>query len=389
MLVTRARDNASYLAFCNLVGGQDELVFDGHSVVLDDEGEVISRAPGFEEALLIVDLDPTEVIGRRLRDVRRRELERSRDDVPAATVIDLPEPRPPVEWVAPVVHSFAPELEQMRLALGLGLRDYVQKHGFGDVVIGVSGGIDSALTAALAAEALGAAHVHCVSMPSRYSSEGTRSDAQRLAESLGCDFREIPIESVVGELTDVLAPHFEGREADLTEENLQARVRAVILMALSNKFGWLVVSTGNKSELSVGYSTLYGDLAGGFALIKDVYKTDVFRLARHLNERAGRELIPVSTIERPPTAELRPDQRDDQSLPPYEVLDPILEAYVEDDLTAAELVEHGFDPDIVRRIVALVDRAEYKRRQSPPGVRVTPKAFGKDRRVPITNRYKG
>jgi NAD+ synthase (glutamine-hydrolysing) len=252
----------------------------------------------------------------------------------------------------------------------------------------VSGGIDSAVTAALAAEALGAEHVHCVSMPSRYSSEGTRSDAQRLAENLGCDFREIPIESVIEDFTSVLGPHFEGREPDLTEENLQARVRAVILMALSNKFGWLVVSTGNKSELSVGYSTLYGDLAGGFALIKDVYKTDVFRLARHLNERGGRELIPVSTIERAPTAELRADQLDEDSLPPYPILDKVLEAYVELDRSREELAGDGY-ADIVDRVATMIDRAEYKRRQAPPGVRLRPKAFGRDRRTPITNGWRG
>ena len=262
MLVTRARDNASYLAFCNLVGGQDELVFDGHSVVLDDEGEVIARAPGFEEALLIVDLDPTEVIGRRLRDVRRRELERSRDEVPAATVIDLPEPGTPAEAVGHVVTPFAPELEQMRLALGLGVRDYVEKSGFREVVVAVSGGIDSALTVAICADALGAERVHGVSMPSRFSSEDTQDDAREVAANLGIDFREIPIEEVVGSFTAALAPSFAGREPDLTEENLQARARGVLLMALSNKFGWLVVSTGNKSEMAVGYATLYGDMVG-------------------------------------------------------------------------------------------------------------------------------
>ena len=388
MLVTRARDNASYLAFCNLVGGQDELVFDGHSVVLDDEGEVIARAPGFEEALLIVDLDPTEVLGRRLRDVRRRELERSRDEVPAATVIDLPGPAAPSETVTPVVTPFAPELEQMRLALGLGVRDYVEKSGFREVVVAVSGGIDSALTVAICADALGAERVHGVSMPSRFSSEGTRDDAREVAANLGIDFREIPIEGAVGAFTDALAPSFAGREPDLTEENLQARARGVLLMALSNKFGWLVVSTGNKSELAVGYATLYGDMVGGFALLKDVFKTDVFRLSRHLNERAGRELIPVTTIERPPSAELRAEQRDDQSLPPYELLDPVLEAYVELDRSREELLAE-FDPATVERVLALVDRAEYKRRQAPPGVKLRPRAFGRDWRLPIAKRWNG
>jgi NAD+ synthase (glutamine-hydrolysing) len=388
MLVTRARDNASYLAFCNLVGGQDELVFDGHSVVLDDEGEVIARAPGFEEALLIVDLDPTEVIGRRLRDVRRRELERSRDEVPAATVIDLPEPNTAAEAVPAVVTPFAPELEQMRLALGLGVRDYVEKSGFSEVVVAVSGGIDSALTVAICADALGPERVHGVSMPSRFSSEGTQDDAREVAANLGIDFREIPIEEVVGAFTAALAPSFAGREPDLTEENLQARARGVLLMALSNKFGWLVVSTGNKSELAVGYATLYGDMVGGFALLKDVFKTDVFRLSRHLNERAGRELIPVTTIERPPSAELRAEQRDDQSLPPYELLDPVLEAYVELDRSREELLAE-FDPETVERVLALVDRSEYKRRQAPPGVKLRPRAFGRDWRLPIAKRWQG
>ena len=385
MLVTRARDNASYLAFCNLVGGQDELVFDGHSVVLDDEGEVIARAPGFEEALLVVDLDPTEAIGRRLRDVRRRELERSRELPPTAQVVELPPPDPVATGtpVASGVAAFEPELEQMRRALVTGLRDYVEKNGFGEVVVGVSGGIDSALTTALCADALGPDRVHAVSMPSRYSSEGTRDDARALAASLGVDFREIPIEPTVGGFHDAL-----GGLEGLAAENLQARIRGTMLMALSNTHGWLVVATGNKSEMAVGYATLYGDMVGGFALLKDVLKTDVFRLARYLNERAGRELIPVTTIERPPTAELRADQRDDQSLPPYELLDPVLEAYVELDRSREELLAE-FDAATVERTLALVDRAEYKRRQAPPGVKLRPRAFGRDWRPPITNRWRG
>ena len=277
----------------------------------------------------------------------------------------------------------------MRRALELGLRDYIHKNGFGDVVIGLSGGIDSALTAAIAVGALGADRVHGVSMPSRYSSDGTRTDARRVAEALGIDFREIGIEPVVEALTDALAPSFEGRAADLTEENLQARVRGTLLMALSNKFGWIVLATGNKSELSVGYSTLYGDLAGGFALLKDVYKTDVFRLARRLNDDAGRELIPQSTIDRAPSAELRADQLDEDSLPPYAELDKVLEAYVELDRSREELYADGFDPGVVDRALAMIDRAEYKRRQAPPGVKLHPKAFGRDRRTPITNRWPG
>ena len=383
MLVTRARDNAAYVAFCNLVGGQDELVFDGHSVVLDDEGEVVARAPGFEEALLIVDVDPNEAIGRRLRDVRRRDLERSRAAPPVATTLSLPAPRAVAEAVEASVTPFADELEQLRRALGLGLRDYVEKNGFQDVVVSVSGGIDSALTAAIAADALGPDRVHTVSMPSRFSSGETRDDARALAENLGVEFREIAIEGIVGAYHEAL-----GGLEGLAAENLQARIRGTALMALSNSYGWLVLATGNKSEMAVGYATLYGDMVGGFALLKDVYKTDVWRLARHMNEHAGREVIPVSTIERPPSAELRADQRDDQSLPPYEVLDPILEAYVELDRSREEL-EEQFDPAVVARTLALVDRAEYKRRQAAPGVKLRPRAFGRDWRTPITNRWRG
>jgi len=386
MLVTRARDTSSYLAFCNLVGGQDELVFDGHSVVLDDAGEVIARAPGFEEHLLVVDIEPDLAIGRRLRDVRRRELDRSRESVPQAEIIELEAPEPAGETVARTVTPFEPALEQMRRALVLGLRDYVEKSGFEQVVIGVSGGIDSAVTAALCVDAFGAERVHCVSMPSQFSSEGTRADARRLAESLGCDFQEIAVEDVVDSFRDVLREPTQGLEG-LAAENLQARVRGVLLMALSNTFGWLVVSTGNKSELAVGYSTLYGDMVGGFALLKDVFKTDVFRLARHLNELTGSELIPAGTIERAPSAELRPDQRDEDSIPRYETLDPVLEAYVELDRSREELVEE-FDAVVVEQVVSLVDRAEYKRRQAPPGVKLRPKAFGRDRRTPITNRWR-
>jgi NAD+ synthase (glutamine-hydrolysing) len=389
MFRTRARDTTAFVAFCNAVGGQDELIFDGHSLVLDDEGEVLARAPGFEECLLLVDVEPGVTIGRRLRDVRRRALARDRGAAPEVTRVAVGPVRGSDGAMpqAPVV-PFADELEQMRRALVLGLQDYVRKNGFAEVVVGISGGIDSALTAAIAADALGPGRVHCVSMPSRYSSEGTRTDAQRLAESLGCDFRELPIGPMVEAFEGALAESFAGREPDLAEENLQARIRGTLLMALSNKFGWLLVATGNKSEMSVGYATLYGDMAGGFALLKDVFKTDVFRLSRHLNERAGRELIPWSTIERAPSAELRPHQLDEDSLPPYPQLDRVLEAYVEEDRSLEELSADGFDPDVVERAVAMVDRAEYKRRQAPPGVRLRPKAFGRDRRTPITNRWR-
>jgi NAD+ synthase (glutamine-hydrolysing) len=388
MLKVRASDNSCFVALCNAVGGQDELIFDGHSVVLDDEGAVLARAAGFEEELLVVDIDPVAAVGRRLRDVRRRALARDRDRI-EVTDVELAPPREQSSSLETRIADQLDDLEQMRAALELGLHDYVTKNGFGDVVIGLSGGIDSALTAALCVEALGPERVHGVSMPSRYSSEGTRGDAGRLAEALGIDFREISIEPMVEAYAGALAEHFSGRETDLTEENLQARIRGTLLMALSNKFGWLVIATGNKSELSVGYSTLYGDLAGGFALIKDVYKTDVFRLSKRLNERSGRELIPQSIIERAPSAELRADQLDEDSLPPYPKLDRVLEAYVELDRSREELGQDGFDPDVVERALSMIDRAEYKRRQAPPGVKLRPKAFGRDRRTPITNRWPG
>ena len=389
MLRVRARDNSCFVALCNAVGGQDELIFDGHSVVIDDDGEVVARAPGFEEALLVVDVDPAATVGRRLRDVRRRSLAREREGRVEVDEVELAPPRAQEAAAHPEPAPQLDDLEQMRAALELGLRDYVDKNGFGDVVIGLSGGIDSALTAAVAVGALGPERVHGVSMPSRYSSEGTRGDAQRLAENLGIDFREIAIEPAVEAFTGALAQSFAGREPDLAEENLQARIRGTLLMALSNKFGWLVVATGNKSELSVGYATLYGDMAGGFALLKDVYKTDVFRLARRLNERGERELIPQSIIDRAPSAELRSDQLDEDSLPPYPKLDQVLEAFVELDRTREDLTSDGFDPEVVERALAMIDRAEYKRRQAPPGVKLRPKAFGRDRRTPITNRWPG
>jgi NAD+ synthase (glutamine-hydrolysing) len=389
MLATRARDNSCWVAFVNAVGGQDELVFDGHSLVVDQDGQIVVRGPAFEEALLVADVDINTTVGRRLHDARRRALARERavlPDPPVEVTETGPAEKP--DGGPPLVAPFPSDLEQMRLALERGLADYVRKNGFTDVVIGISGGIDSALTAALAVEALGPEHVVCVSMPSRFSSEETRADAREVAEALGARFREIPIDGIVSALEQALAPHFEGTERGIAEENIQARARGVILMALSNKFGWLLLATGNKSELSVGYATLYGDMAGGFALLKDVYKTDVFRLARYLNERAGRELIPLSTIERPPSAELRPDQKDEDSLPPYPQLDRVLEAYIELDRSREEMTSDGFDPSVVERALALIDRAEYKRRQAPPGVKLRPKAFGRDRRVPITNRWR-
>jgi NAD+ synthase (glutamine-hydrolysing) len=390
MLATRARDNSCWIAFVNAVGAQDELIFDGHSLVLDQDGRIVARAPAFEEALVVVDVDATTAIGRRLRDARRRALARARGTLPDPPVIDVPE-RQGTDGKAPepILAPLLEEVEQMRLALELGLRDYVEKNGFSEVVLGVSGGIDSALTAALAAEALGPGRVVCVSMPSQFSSEGTRADAKRVAESLGTKYLEIPIHGVVSAIDAALADTFAGTQQGIAEENVQARARGLLVMALSNKFGWLPLATGNKSEFSVGYSTLYGDMAGGFALLKDVYKTDVFRLARHLNARAGRELIPRSVIDRAPSAELRADQRDEDSLPPYAKLDKVLEAYVELDSSREELTTDGFDAEVVDRAVEMIDKAEYKRRQAPPGVKLRPKAFGRDRRVPITNRWRG
>ena len=388
MLAQRARDNACWVVFVNAVGGQDELVFDGHSLVLDEEGEIVARAPSFDEALLVVDIDSSGTVSQRLRETRRRSMVRERGGPPAAAVHELAKPREQPAEAAGAIAPELDELEEMHQALVLGLGDYVRKNGFSEVVVGISGGIDSALTATLAVEALGPDRVVLVSMPSRYSSEGTRSDARRVAENLGTRFMELSIEPAIEALGEILTEPFAGTDEGVAEENLQARVRGNLLMALSNKFGWLLVATGNKSEYSVGYATLYGDMAGGFALIKDVYKTDVFRLSRHINERAGREVIPVSTIERPPSAELRADQRDDDSLPPYELLDAVLEEYVELDRSREELLRDGFDRAVVERAIALTDRAEYKRRQAPPGVKLRPKAFGRDRRLPITNAWR-
>ena len=384
MLATRATDAGCVIVYVNQVGGQDELVFDGASLVLDADGRVLHSAPQFVEDVMVVDLEVRPVFRKRLLDPRGRA---TSAPLPTVSITESPQ-----AVDGPLPARLSPTLdpvEEIYEALVLGTRDYVAKNGFTDVVIGLSGGIDSSLVAAIAVDALGAEHVHGVSMPSRYSSDHSRSDAQRLADVLGIEMRTIAIEPAHSALLAMLAPSFEGRAEDLTEENLQSRIRGVLLMALSNKFGWMVLTTGNKSESAVGYSTLYGDTAGGFAVIKDVPKTLVYRLCRMRNARAGHEIIPEDVLTKPPSAELRPDQRDDQSLPPYEVLDPVLEAYVEDDMTAGELEAAGHDPEVVRQVVRLVDLAEYKRRQSPPGVRVTPKAFGKDRRVPITNRYRG
>ena len=389
MLVQRARDNLAAVVFCNLVGGQDELVFDGHSVAIDHEGELVARAPQFEEALTVCTIDPGAVAAARLRDPRHRSAVRGEHPAhPAVARLAAIEVSAAggAEVGGDVTDVLAPE-EEVYAALRTGLRDYVDKNGFERVVLALSGGIDSALTALIAADALGPERVTCVSMPSPYSSEGTRADAAAIARNLGADLIEIPIEDAMKAYDELLSGSFGGREPDLAEENIQARIRGNLVMALSNKFGWLVLTTGNKSELSVGYATLYGDMAGGFAVLKDVFKGWVYRLVRWRNEREGRELVPASVLERPPSAELRHEQRDDQSLPPYEVLDAILAGYVEQDLDAAELVRQGLPAEEVERVIRMVDRAEYKRRQAPPGIRISIKAFGRDRRLPITNRY--
>jgi NAD+ synthase (glutamine-hydrolysing) len=384
MLQQRARDNLAAVAFCNIVGGQDELVFDGHSVLLDHEGRVLARAPQFEESLVVASVDLQAALTARLRDTRLRP--------PAQKV--LPEIRhagrferpahPPVERVeGSVADLLAPEAE-VYAALKTGVHDYVEKNGFKHVVIGLSGGIDSTLVALVAADALGPERVTCVVMPSRYSSEGTQSDARELARNLGVETFDLPIAPAMEIYEQMLADRFAGREPDLTEENLQARIRGNLLMALSNKFGWLVLTTGNKSEVSVGYSTLYGDTAGGFAVIKDVPKTLVYRLVDYRSDG----VVPQSIIDRPPSAELRADQKDSDSLPDYATLDGILEAYVEQDADRETLMLAGYDEDVVDRVIGLVERAEYKRRQQPPGVKITPRAFGRDRRMPITNAYR-
>ena len=388
MLATRAADASCALVYVNLVGGQDELVFDGASLVLDADGRVIARGPQFKQADLITDIDIRPVFRKRLLDPRGRATA-----PPLPEILVSAEARPHDTPCAPEVVEPLSPVEEVYEALVLGTGDYARKNGFTDAVIGLSGGVDSSLVAAVAVDALGPDHVHGVCMPSRFSSEGSLSDAMLLAKALGIETRTIPIEPAHAAFLEMLSESFAGVEEDLTEENIQARVRGTTLMALSNKFGWLVLATGNKSEMAAGFSTLYGDLAGGFAVIKDVSKLLVYDLCRNRNERAAAagepDPIPPDVMTKPPSAELRADQRDDQSLPPYEELDPILLAYVEGDATAGDLVAAGFDPDLVRRVVTLVDRAEYKRRQAPPGVRVTPKAFGKDRRLPITNRYRG
>jgi NAD+ synthase (glutamine-hydrolysing) len=390
MLGTRASDNVAIVAYNNLVGGQDELVFDGNSMVLNEKGELIARGKQFEEDLVVVDLDVEAVFRTRLHDPRwRKEALLLREQRQQTTKIVVSES--PFAASKPVLPSRQVEVRglpgEVYDALVLGTRDYITKNGFEKVVIGLSGGIDSSLVAAIAVDALGSANVIGVSMPSRYSSPGSISDAELLAQNLGIRHISITIEKVFQAYLETLADHFRGTKPNVAEENVQARIRGNILMALSNKFGWLVLTTGNKSEYATGYTTLYGDMAGGFAVLKDVPKTLVYQLAKCRNSVAGREIIPSSVINKAPSAELRPEQKDTDSLPSYDLLDPVLTAYVEEDKSVEQIIGAGFEEEVVKRAARLVDTSEYKRRQSPPGIKITPRAFGRDRRLPITNRF--
>jgi NAD+ synthase (glutamine-hydrolysing) len=387
MLATRAADHVGYLAFVNLVGGQDELVFDGQSMVFDPAGDRLALGRAFEEDLVVADLDLDAAFRARLRDSRRRKEKRvAGDPVRRVRLRPLPErPRPPLPARSTALLDREAEVYA---ALVRGTGDYVRKNGFRRVVVGLSGGIDSALTAAIAVDALGREAVVGVSMPSPFSSGATRADARRVARNLGVEFLTLPITPAYRAFRRVLAAPFKGLKEDVAEENIQARVRGTLLMALSNKFGWLVLTTGNKSEMGVGYCTLYGDMAGGFAVIKDVPKTLVYALARWRNARDDRPVIPESVIRRAPSAELRANQTDQDTLPAYEVLDPILEAYVEEDRSLADIVALGYDEATVRQVVTMVDKNEYKRRQAPPGVKITPRAFGRDWRLPLSNRFR-
>jgi len=388
MLSTRATDGVSFVAFVNTVGGQDELVFDGNSRLFGPKGETLAEARAFEEDLVLADLDLEMVFRARLHDPRSREASQHEDAASMRTVRLRPVAaveRPPL---APRRPANPEGPEETYRALVLGTHDYMCKNGFDRVVLGLSGGIDSALTASIAADALGPEQVTGVFMPSPYTSDESLEDATALAKNLGIRLLTLPIEEEMKAYRKTLGPVFGSLPEDVTEENLQSRIRGNLLMALSNKFGWLVLTTGNKSEYSVGYATLYGDMAGGFAVLKDVSKTLVYELARHRNAAAGKPWIPERSITRLPTAELKAGQLDTDSLPPYEILDPILKAYVEEDWDLERTVALGYDRAVVQRVIRMVDGAEYKRRQSPPGIRITPRALGKDRRLPITNRHR-
>lgn len=388
MLATRARENRVIVTYTNTVGGQDELVFDGNSVVLDQDGTVIARAKAFEEDLLIVDLKVDKVASARAVHGRKKTPGRKPSPlIHRVSLKDLPR-QPGRRVIAAPLGSLSGELEEVYRALVLGVKDYTGKNGFKQAIIGLSGGVDSALTAVIAVDALGLDNVLGVFMPSPYTSKESVEDVIGLVERLGIQCRTIPITSTFESYLTSLAESFEGKPADTTEENLQARIRGNILMAFSNKFGHLVLTTGNKSEMSVGYATLYGDMAGGFAVIKDVPKTMVYELSHFRNARGSSPVIPKRILDRAPTAELRPNQRDEDSLPPYPILDPILKAYVEEDHSVEEIVGMGFPRGVVSKVIGMVDRSEYKRRQAPIGIKITHRAFGKDRRMPITNGYR-
>jgi NAD+ synthase (glutamine-hydrolysing) len=392
MLSTRASDNVAIIVYDNLVGGQDELVFDGNSMVLNEKGQLLARGKQFEEDLIVVDLDVEAVFRTRLHDPRWRKETLLLEDHPEHAVnvvvseLSPAAPKPALPPRQIKEHSFPGDVYD---ALVLGTRDYITKNGFKKVLIGLSGGIDSSLVAAIATDALGRSNVIGVLMPSRYSSSGSVSDSELLGRNLGIKYITIPIEKVYQAYIETLAEQFRDAKPDSTEENIQARIRGNLLMALSNKFGWLVLTTGNKSEIATGYTTLYGDMAGGFAVIKDVPKTLVYELAKYRNSIANDEVIPPSVISKAPSAELRPEQKDTDSLPPYELLDPVLTAYVEEDKSVEQIIGSGFEESVVKRAARLVDGSEYKRRQAPPGIKITPRAFGRDRRLPITNRFKG
>jgi NAD+ synthase (glutamine-hydrolysing) len=392
MVATRAADNELFVAYLNTVGGQDELVFDGASLVYDMNAELVARGPAFAEELIVVDLDVEQVFRTRLRDPRpRKENPTILREIGASKVVQVSPQQAGVRQPLPN-HRPARRLdgvEEVYHALVLGTRDYVRKTGFSKVLIGLSGGIDSALTAAIARDALGPENVVGVAMPSRFSSEGSVSDAKELADLLGFELWTVPIEPAHLAFTDILEPYFRRTQPNVAEENVQSRIRGNVLMTISNKFGWMVLTTGNKSEMAMGYATLYGDMAGGFAVIKDVPKTLVYELARWRNQHGDpHPVIPQASIDKAPSAELKPGQLDQDTLPPYEVLDQVMKAYVEEDWGYQDMVEHGFDPKVVRQVITTVDRNEYKRRQAPPGVKITPRAFGKDRRLPIVNRYR-
>jgi NAD+ synthase (glutamine-hydrolysing) len=390
MITTRASDNLAIVAYCNLVGGQDELVFDGGSMIFDQNGDLIVRGKQFEEDLIITDLDMEAVFRMRLHDPRIRR-ERSTNEEKSLRKIELPDYRPSVKKkpLIPKREGKPPDrLSEIYSALVLGTQDYVRKNGFQTVLIGLSGGIDSALTAAVAVDALGKKGVVGVTMPSQYSSKGSIEDSELLARNLGIRITKIPITEIFQAYLNTLSPSFKGLKTNVTEENVQARIRGNILMALSNKYGWLVLTTGNKSEMSVGYCTLYGDMAGGYAVLKDVPKTLVYELTRYRNKKEGKAVIPKNVFVKPPSAELRPDQKDEDSLPPYSVLDVILQAYVEEDKGLEEIEKMGFKERLIKEVINMVDRNEYKRRQSPPGVKITHRALGKDRRLPVTNKYR-